>query len=323
MTTTIEREKCIHVQVDVDIFDHPKAFKAKPDGLAVYLAALGYCRKHQTDGRMPRGAAMGLLGGAGARVLDRLVSIGWIIEVSEDEIEVWNYAKKNQTKAEIEEAKRRARDRMRAHREEARALAVRANKGRTNDEQAPNEQRSFAVCSSSSSSSLSEGEMQGGGGSAEPAPAAPPEPVSSARLRLAPDPLGDHGLGAAWADGIRDGSGTAITVPRGGELRKLVDVVDTHGPPRGEPESLARREAWLRERGAAYGAAARDGGRSVFKFADWANNGGRLAGPAARAEEPAARPYHAIAKGYQAPPPKLGDAELAAIAETRKALGIA
>jgi hypothetical protein len=120
----MERERFIYAPVDVNIIDHPKALMAGCAAFGVFLAALCYCHKHELDGRIPIDAAKALLGGAGARWIEHLADpkIGWFILHGETagggpaEIEVYNYLKKNQSRAEKQKAKKLNRARQSKYR---------------------------------------------------------------------------------------------------------------------------------------------------------------------------------------------------------------
>ena len=49
------------VRVDDEFYDHPKFEDAGPLGMALWIAALGYCNRKLTDGRIPKSVVRRLL----------------------------------------------------------------------------------------------------------------------------------------------------------------------------------------------------------------------------------------------------------------------
>ena len=58
------------VRLDEDFASHPKVVEAGPLGIALQVAALCYCNRHLTDGRVPRATARSLLDFEGIAVVD-------------------------------------------------------------------------------------------------------------------------------------------------------------------------------------------------------------------------------------------------------------
>lgn len=138
-----------------------------------------------------------------------------------------------------------------------------------------------------------------GSPSREPPPMPPSSPLAQSRgvsndhrstttdpegtLRARPrDPAGDYELGVAWARGVTSGSGKPTSRPPRGEVHRLVGLVDAHCADR----SLPARAEWAESEGCAYGEAARDRTRNVFKFGEWFENGRSFGSGAGVAEAP-------------------------------------
>jgi hypothetical protein len=112
-----KKEKFIYAKLDVAILTHPKAAIAGPAAVGIYCLSVALCRSAETSGRLPREAALALLGGKGADSFAALTDprVGWWV-VDGDDIIVWNYAKKNDTAEEIAEARKAVAARVREHR---------------------------------------------------------------------------------------------------------------------------------------------------------------------------------------------------------------
>ncbi len=117
----------IYAKFDVDILDHAKLLDAGAVGRDLWSWGVLYCQKHQTDGALPMAAVLATPWGAGGkgnvRVAAKLVSVG-LWERTDKGWAVCRYAKKNQTRSEIDQKKAEARDRM---------ASVRANRKRTQE----------------------------------------------------------------------------------------------------------------------------------------------------------------------------------------------
>lgn len=102
----------IFAKLDVDITDHPKAIEAGPAAFGLWAWSLAYCRKHELDGRIPTHAVRLALGASGdnGALADRLVEVG-LWGTREGGWTFLNYAKKNETKSQIDD--RKALDRTR------------------------------------------------------------------------------------------------------------------------------------------------------------------------------------------------------------------
>lgn len=100
------------VRLDDDFPHHPKALAAGAEGIALFVAGLCYCSKHETDGRIPKNAIPLLINGLRRpkAVAEKLVTVGFW----DDEpgcFVIKNYLEYQRSKAEIEslrEAKRAA-----------------------------------------------------------------------------------------------------------------------------------------------------------------------------------------------------------------------
>ena len=99
------------------------------------------------------------------------------------------------------------------------------------------------------------------------------------------DPLGDHDVAAAWALGVSKGSGKATSKPPHAEVRRLVALLDAHCADR----DLVARARWAESEGEAYGEAARDRTRNVYKFGEWYENGRSFGAPRDAAPAPLRR----------------------------------
>lgn len=99
--------------------------------------------------------------------------------------------------------------------------------------------------------------------------AVPPAPSGTHRI---PDPFGDESLGAAWAEGVREGSGRPVAPPRGAALRSVLDTETAIGRASG---GIVERAAAIRELGRRYGqSAAPRMALNGFRFADWSTTAG-------------------------------------------------
>jgi hypothetical protein len=128
----------VWVKLDDGFPEHPKMATAGPLGLAMQVSALCYCNRNLTDGFIPHAMAKKLLdlddirGVAWKGVVKRLVDVGAWREVTGG-WQIHDYAEYQPTRAQVEDERKAARDRMQA---------VRANKSRTSTERSPELRRS-------------------------------------------------------------------------------------------------------------------------------------------------------------------------------------
>jgi hypothetical protein len=104
----------IFAKLDVCMPTHPKFIDAGPAAVGYWAAALAYVRGHDLDGMLPD-TALGVLlavGTAEGRELsDRLVSVGLFQRVRGGYL-IFNYASKNETKAQVETRRAATRERV-------------------------------------------------------------------------------------------------------------------------------------------------------------------------------------------------------------------
>lgn len=255
---TSDRRAKPYISVDCDLARNERVMScADPAGCVGLWAALsGYIRECPLDEpRVLRTIALGMYSGdaRNANRLADMVRVGLLDEDATHYI-VLRYSPRNQLRKDVERAKKEAKTRMRS---------VRANKARTNSEQAAHEQRTSALVPTSISiSDLSS--LPGGAGGAAPASAVP---------AWERDPFGQQSLAAAFAAGVRNGRGAPITEPTRGLYANLVAAVRAHAPADcRESGAHSARAAWLCERAEAFGRTA-PADPSVFAFERWLNAG--------------------------------------------------
>jgi hypothetical protein len=131
----------VWVKLDDSYPTHPKMVAAGPLGLALQTSAICYSNRYLTDGYIPTKVAKKLLD------LDELPGIGWksianrLVEVGAwrevpGGYQIHDYAEYQPSKAEVEEGRRAAKERMQR---------VRANKQRTNSERSGDVRAKFGV----------------------------------------------------------------------------------------------------------------------------------------------------------------------------------
>lgn len=104
----------IFAKLDVCVPTHPKFIAAGPAAVGFWCAALAYVRGHELDGMLPDHAVGVLLGVGpleGRKLAARLVSVG-LFERIGDGYAIFNYASKNETKAQIEARRAATRERV-------------------------------------------------------------------------------------------------------------------------------------------------------------------------------------------------------------------
>jgi hypothetical protein len=249
-----------YAKLFVDVYSHPKFIKAGFEASGYWMHALAYLRHQESsDGFLSDETITVPLGAEKAvclRLCERLVSVGLFRRV-EGGFVLLNYAEKNQTKANIVDARAAARARMRQARQrrasaspsppdEPSALApasavtrdtatsVRANAS-PNDP--PNGEGPVPISLSLSSfSSLSSSDPGSTFLNARQAPLPPSERAVSGTFWL-----------AAFTDGIAKQTGRPCTAGRL-YLATLERILQHHAPARDAPSACA----WLREQAAAF-----------------------------------------------------------------------
>ena len=106
----------IFAKVDVDLSDHPKAYAAGVEAMGLWLWGLLYCRKHETDGAIPVAAVESALGGKNNQELVHRLLGACLWTKSKGIFLVLNYAKKNETKAQVTERRSSEAARKQAYR---------------------------------------------------------------------------------------------------------------------------------------------------------------------------------------------------------------
>lgn len=240
--------------VDVDLPRNPRVVGLSEPAacLGLWTALTAYAREELTNGMVPKRYARALWGDQkNPKRLDEMVDVGLLADRG-DQFEVLRYSPRNQTKDMVEDARAKARDRMRN---------VRANSRRTVDE------RSGDVLTSTSLSSDSEGEPERVSGTVPVAPAV--DDLPPRRRANATDDGAMGGAVAAWAEGIRSVTGQPFVTPRGFsvELEKLVGAICEFCP---DP---AARVHWARLTGAEYARARAGEKLNAHAFLDWLNSG--------------------------------------------------
>src|ERR1700722_15116889 len=151
------REK-LYICGDGDLPDPPRILACRaPEGcVGVWYAMTAYARAHLTDGRVPKTYVLRRDARNAPRLAD-MVANGLIGE-DETHFEVLKYAPRNQTRAMVEDARSKAKDRMKRRR----SANVRANNTGTDGEQTENTTGTHAEhpMDVPSSSSLSSSEIQ-------------------------------------------------------------------------------------------------------------------------------------------------------------------
>lgn len=104
------------IKVSVEFFSHPKAIEAGADAALLFLAGTAYCRKHMTDGVIPRSVLPGLCVAVKrpAAQAKRLIDAGLWLEHPSG-YRVHDYHVWNPTKATIEAKRQKWRDDKRTH----------------------------------------------------------------------------------------------------------------------------------------------------------------------------------------------------------------
>jgi hypothetical protein len=251
----------IFAKVDVSIYSHPKFVAAGFDASGYWILALCYLRHHESsDGFLAAEVLSVPLSGRKAecrRLCERLVFAGLFAKVEGGYV-LLHYAKKNQTKAEIETLKAAARQRKARGRKEDAAAVTRDTSGavtRPHSEEDVRVSRVPSISSSISVSDLVSGQPDTDRDPEEP-PVAVPREAAGAGSPVArrPLPASERGLsGAAWlaafTEGIGRQTGRPCSVGRM-YVSTLERVVEHHAPRRDAPGACA----WLGEQAAAFAA---------------------------------------------------------------------
>lgn len=248
------------VCVDCDLPNNARIEKCEdPVGcLGLWTALLCYARMHMTDGLVPKKYALRLH--SDRRNTKRVVEMlreGLLADHGED-LEVLRYSPRNQTRAEIEAVKKKARDKVKKWREDH--PGYRTVTGNTEvTHEVPNGLPSISI-----STSLSDLSSLGSG-----SPSLPSAPMSTREPMHATD---DGVMGyavAAFAEGVTEVTGRPFVLPpaSGLEMRKLVKDIVTLCP------MPTEREAWARA--AAIRWATGNEVLTIFDFHEWLNRGER------------------------------------------------
>lgn len=204
--------------IDVSIMTHPKACKAGPEAMGLWLWGQTYAKLHKTDGVIHRAAALVAWGGKRNIMLaKRLVEAGlWVAREDGDWV-VHNFDKKSPA------SQSSSRDRMRELRARRAGKREETQSDVTSLPSHPvtRDANSDAECSTSTSYSSGSGSSGGAGGATPPAWWA----AAIAAAEMAVGPVGEHlarwlEYDAArerkgWARNHRDAVGWLTTVVRG------------------------------------------------------------------------------------------------------------
>jgi hypothetical protein len=104
------------VKLDDGFAEHPKLERAGPSAGWMHVAALCYCARNLTDGRIPKARALRLADvPKPAQVIDRLVEVG-LWEVDGDDYVIHDYGDYNPSRVQVEAERQAAADRQRRSR---------------------------------------------------------------------------------------------------------------------------------------------------------------------------------------------------------------
>lgn len=118
------------VRLDDSFADHPKIERVGPVAAWLHVAALCYCARHLTDGRLPKGKAHRLADVASPEIhVDALLRVGLWHEDGDDYV-IHDYLDYQPARADVEADRAAARDRM-AKKRQKRSPEVPANNGRS------------------------------------------------------------------------------------------------------------------------------------------------------------------------------------------------
>lgn len=99
------------VKLDTDFSDHPKVIAAGAEGMALYVAGLCYCARHETDGRIPKAAVKRLVElRKPMQVAEMLVSVGLWDDDEGGCYIVRDYLEYQTSKAQMEEIRQQKRE---------------------------------------------------------------------------------------------------------------------------------------------------------------------------------------------------------------------
>lgn len=242
--------------VDVDLPRHAKivTLSDPPAGLGIWLALTTYAREQLTDGRVPRAYAESLFGG-GRRIRGLLGEMSEarfydepLLEKTKTDYVVVKYSPRNQTKADVEEGRKQARDRQRSRR---------CSSVTTGDVTRDNRVSHAVVPVSASISSDLSSSLEGVQG----------EPASGTHV-VAPrrDPTTEPFVGDAWARGVADVRGGAPVAIRGAELAGVADIAVAARLPWSELLE------WVTADARSY-AKSEAGAVNGFRYRDWVRGG--------------------------------------------------
>lgn len=192
----------IYAKLDVDIADHPRAFAAGVEAFGLWAWGLAYTRKHDLDGRIPKVAAFIALGGKqNEKLAQKLLDAGlWIADG--DSFIVFNYAEKNETKAQVQKRKEQTKERVTRYRSVTRDDVT----------QAVTQPCNASVPGSGSGSGSVYLDPEGGLGETEPAADDPGAPANDSE----PSELTKAQKLEAWESKVRDAYCRGISAGKGG-----------------------------------------------------------------------------------------------------------
>lgn len=221
----------IYAGIDVNIISHARAFLSGPEAMGLWVWSMCYAQVHETDGRVPRAAALAAWGGKrNVMLAKKLVESGLWLAREDGDWDIWNYDKKNQSADEIRRKKDAARDRKERWKER------KQNANGTRSETFPERD-----------------------GTPLPPPPSPPlHSLSHSPPPISLGPDGDSGSAfGAWQQGIRAVTGKPVSALSPNERRDLVDLVNGHAEGRkGEPLMVwisETAEVWARQHDPRFG----------------------------------------------------------------------
>lgn len=245
----------IFFKVDVTVRSHPRFLKAGREAKGMWVDLMSYTREHELDGRIPKIALSTFEGTMREklRLVGLLVREGLVVDEGDDFV-LHNYAEKgNQTKADVDAAKKENRDRQARYRESRNALLT----GGRNALLTPPTGALVPSSSSNSNSSLSRSEGDPRGPDANPdwglesertsgvsrvasvgidaIPANPPAGVTERHLEYQ----------RAYESGVAAGKGAPYAMPEAqrADLHRIIAVFGKNRE--GKPYRGDHLDAWI------------------------------------------------------------------------------
>lgn len=297
----------IFAKLDVDITDHPKAIAAGPAAFGLWVWSLAYCRKHESDGDIPLVAVRTALGGSARenmRLAAKLVKVGLWADQDGHHFVFVNYAKKNETRHDIDA--RRTADRSRKVAKKG-ISSTDSNIFRPESENIP-EAPAVGFPGSGSGSDVSKQE------------------AAAALANTGTMRDGTFGMSAeAWREGVAAATGSPVPTLSHSDVRDVQRLLSFAGEAKGEALLAWAKEAArtfavreLADNNGAYGITPR---RAVAWFTS--NR------PPPRASVPNIRavpdtppaPYHRVNPGYRPPKGGVDTDQVAAVGELLAKIG--